>query len=946
VSSTSDSSGNYSITFPNSKSLSDSDNNDFYIEIIDTFGNTASSTLLDLTIDTAAPSPSTNPVATDKKIAASSTTTYTVSNIASTDQVWLVPSTVSNADLKAYLADPSSVSSLTLNTNITKQTTGNTGTITTPSAGGLYKIVVVDPAGNFSSLSNGTLDIDLTGPKVASITTSTANGVYTDDDANPSNSDTVTFTVNFDELTTITGTPRLPLTNITDANGNTVYATYVSGSGTASATFVYTVQDGDISGGIQIASSGALDLNGGTIKDLYNNDADTSLATNSVSLSTSIEVKATDPGLTVTVASNNAVSSSDAKEGDVITVTVISDQAWALNPATISMTLSGINPRPTINFAETATSPYTYTATFTLTASNTYTDGGLNFAIEASDGITSTKVTTPNKVSTNQSVLSGSFSFDNTTPSITSTTSLTITEGTTSGGSVTASEQVTYSITGGADQGNVTINPTTGAISISPSPEFDTPTDADQDGTYEIQVTATDKVGYAVTRPMQVSVLEVPYGIEFTPVNTDPVVEGESKDFTAVLTSPPTQAVTIPFTLTNINGLNGSFAPQSLTFTPQNWNVPQKVSINTNDNGSADGDITVTLETGIPNSTDPNYSGLTASDLPDITFTLKDNEADTDGDGFQDAVDVFPNDPNEYIDTDGDGIGNNADTDDDGDGQSDELEITNGTDPLVANPAPGDSDGDGLPDIIDPDDDNDGVIDSLDVFPLDANESSDNDGDGLGDNADTDDDNDGYSDTNETAAGSDPLDPSSIPEDSDNDKLPDSLEPGLGTDPSNPDTDGDGVIDGEDDFPTDPNYQTDTDGDGIPNKTDPDDDNDGLLDEDDPYPLDPTNQPDTDGDGLNDGIDPDDDNDGFTDLQEEAAGTDPLNPNSIPRDRDNDGLSDVEEAELGTDPENPDTDGDGVSDKFDSAPLDPNTGLDTDGDGIPDSRIPMMITMG
>ena len=276
-----------------------------------------------------------------------------------------MPSTVSNADLKAYLADPSSVSSLTLNTNITKQTTGNSGSISTPSAGGIYKIVVVDPAGNFSSLSSGDLDIDLTGPKVTSITTSTANGVYTDDDVNPSNSDTVTFTVNFDELTTITGTPRLPLTNITDANGNQVYATYVSGSGTASATFVYTVGDGDISGGLQIASSGALDLNGGSIKDLYNNDADTALSTNSVSLSTSIEVKATDPGLTVTVASNNAVSSSDAKEGDVITVTVISDQAWALNPATISMTLSGINPRPTINFAETATSPYTYTASIT-----------------------------------------------------------------------------------------------------------------------------------------------------------------------------------------------------------------------------------------------------------------------------------------------------------------------------------------------------------------------------------------------------------------------------------------------------------------------------------------------------------------------------------------------------------------------------------------------------
>jgi len=199
VSSTSDSSGNYSITFPDSESLSDSDNNDFYIELVDTFGNTASSTLLDLTIDTAAPSPSTSPVATDKKIAASSTTTYTVSDIAATDQVWLVPSTVSTADLEAYLADPSSVSSLTLNTNITKQTSGNTGTIATPSDGGIYKIVVVDPAGNFSSLSTGDLDIDLTGPEVTSIDQVTSDGVYTDDDANPSNSDTVTFTVNFDE---------------------------------------------------------------------------------------------------------------------------------------------------------------------------------------------------------------------------------------------------------------------------------------------------------------------------------------------------------------------------------------------------------------------------------------------------------------------------------------------------------------------------------------------------------------------------------------------------------------------------------------------------------------------------------------------------------------------------------------------------------------------------
>ena len=105
---TSDGSGGYEIDI--SVALQDDNGgnikNEVYIELIDTYGNTATSTLLDLTIDTTAPTA--NAVATDKKIPASSTTTYTTTGIAATDQVWLVPSTVTNADLKAYLLDPSS----------------------------------------------------------------------------------------------------------------------------------------------------------------------------------------------------------------------------------------------------------------------------------------------------------------------------------------------------------------------------------------------------------------------------------------------------------------------------------------------------------------------------------------------------------------------------------------------------------------------------------------------------------------------------------------------------------------------------------------------------------------------------------------------------------------------------------------------------------------------
>lgn len=70
--------------------------------------------------------------------------------------------------------------------------------------------------------------------------------------------------------------------------------------------------------------------------------------------------------------------------------------------------------------------------------------------------------------------------------------------------------------------------------------------------------------------------------------------------------------------------------------------------------------------------------------------------ADTDGDGVNDLQDKFPLDPTETLDTDGDGIGNNADTDDDGDGMPDTFEIKYGLNPLDPSDASQDADGDGL----------------------------------------------------------------------------------------------------------------------------------------------------------------------------------------------------------------------------------------------------------
>ncbi len=70
-------------------------------------------------------------------------------------------------------------------------------------------------------------------------------------------------------------------------------------------------------------------------------------------------------------------------------------------------------------------------------------------------------------------------------------------------------------------------------------------------------------------------------------------------------------------------------------------------------------------------------------------------QVDSDGDGIVNPVDAFANDATEWLDTDLDGIGNNSDSDDDGDGMPDNWELTNGLAPMVAADGVTDLDGDG-----------------------------------------------------------------------------------------------------------------------------------------------------------------------------------------------------------------------------------------------------------
>ena len=86
--------------------------------------------------------------------------------------------------------------------------------------------------------------------------------------------------------------------------------------------------------------------------------------------------------------------------------------------------------------------------------------------------------------------------------------------------------------------------------------------------------------------------------------------------------------------------------------------------------------------------------GSTSTDTVMVTV-LKSDSTDVDGDGVADVLDMFPDDPAEWADTDGDGTGNNQDLDDDNDGMPDTWETAYGLDPLVDDAAQ-DADGDGM----------------------------------------------------------------------------------------------------------------------------------------------------------------------------------------------------------------------------------------------------------
>ena len=195
-------------------------------------------------------------------------------------------------------------------------------------------------AGGFTSGETYTFDHTL--PTVSSVGVP-SNAIY-------KAGQNLDFTVNFGEAVTVVTTGGTPYITV-NLNSGTVYATYLSGSGTNALIFRYTVVSGDNDdNGVTLGSS--ITLNGGVLKDASGNDS--RLTLNNMGNTSLVKVDAVVPTSSVTVPKNAL------KIGETTSVTfTFSESVSGFSTADI------LAPNGTLTSLFSVDGGITWTATYT-----------------------------------------------------------------------------------------------------------------------------------------------------------------------------------------------------------------------------------------------------------------------------------------------------------------------------------------------------------------------------------------------------------------------------------------------------------------------------------------------------------------------------------------------------------------------------------------------------
>ncbi|MBB4369391.1 hypothetical protein GGD63_002179 [Bradyrhizobium sp. cir1] len=293
----------------------------------DSFGNSSTTAALIITLDTAAPTVSSEAItsatgAQNSTLNAGDVVSVTVTfnesvTVTGTPQLAL---NIGGTPVQANYGSGTGTTQLVFTYTIQAGQNDATGISLNANALSLNGGTITDAAGNAAVLTaaavadNASYKVDTAAPVVSSEAITSATGAQ---NSTLNAGDVVSVTVTFSEAVTVTGTPQLAL----NIGGTPVQANYASGTGTTQLMFTYTIQAGQNDAtGISI-NANALSLNGGTITDPAGNSAVLTAA--AVADNASYKVDTAAPAVSSeAITSATGAQNSTLNAGDVVSVTV------------------------------------------------------------------------------------------------------------------------------------------------------------------------------------------------------------------------------------------------------------------------------------------------------------------------------------------------------------------------------------------------------------------------------------------------------------------------------------------------------------------------------------------------------------------------------------------------------------------------------------------------
>ena len=374
--------------------------------------------------------------------------------------------------------------------------------------------------------------------------------------------------------------------------GATVTAALTNGQGAGAVTgAALTITDDETLPTVGFAlSSTSISENGG-------------IATVTATLSGKSSAAATVTVTAAAVASTGAVATDFTQSGTTLTI------AAGVTTSTGLVTVTGID-----NNLDVGTATKTVTITGTTTGGNGMAAPGADaLLITDDDAAEATLVLTPAAITENRGISTVTARLSHPTTEAATLTVAAAAGTNAAAGDFSLSSTTTLTIAAGSTT-------STGLVTVTAVD--DNPPQAT--GNKSVTVSATAAGGRGVSAPSNATLVirDDEFGLSESAVSGPVTEAGGTATFTVRLNTQPSASVSVA--VSSLDTTEGRVAPSTLTFTVQNWETAQTVTVTGVDDDVDDGDVAWQVRLDTSSSGDSNYDGLNDVDV-DVTTT--DNDA-------------------------------------------------------------------------------------------------------------------------------------------------------------------------------------------------------------------------------------------------------------------------------------------------------------------------------